>query len=100
MKGATHKMEETKTSGAAAENKELTECKESKASEGVERRLSEADRFYEELSALIGKHRLDERYGTPDFVLAGYLCSCLRAYGEATKRRAPFCHGVRGRCGI
>lgn len=43
--------------------------------------------FETELSALINKYSEDNFAETPDFLLAQFLTSCIRAYGVATKRR-------------
>lgn len=40
-----------------------------------------------ELSALLNKHSVENDSNTPDFVLATYLLNCLKAFGEAIKRR-------------
>ena len=44
-------------------------------------------KFEKELEALINKHSLENASDTPDFILAKYLCNCLRAFNLATNRR-------------
>lgn len=43
--------------------------------------------FEKELRTLINLHSKEEDSGTPDFILAGYLNSCLVAYNVAVTRR-------------
>ena len=39
--------------------------------------------FQEELTHLINTHSMENRSGTPDFILAEYMFSCLHAYEKA-----------------
>lgn len=41
----------------------------------------------EELRAVINRHNAEQRSNTPDFILASYLLSCLRAFEAATISR-------------
>jgi hypothetical protein len=43
--------------------------------------------FSKELESLINKHSMENPSGTPDFILAEYMMSCLRAYEKATEQR-------------
>ena len=40
-----------------------------------------------ELADLLNKHSLEGESDTPDFILARYLLSCLRAFDTATNER-------------
>lgn len=48
--------------------------------------------FKQELTGLINKHGKDGMAGTPDFILAEFLCQCLGAYTNATVRNETW-HG-------
>lgn len=43
--------------------------------------------FDDELVCLLNKYSKENASNTPDFILAGYLKSCLLAWNEATKDR-------------
>jgi len=43
--------------------------------------------FRHELNSLINSYSMENGSGTPDFILANYLASCLYAFDEATKAR-------------
>lgn len=43
--------------------------------------------FRRELAQVINRHGLDNRYQTPDFVLAFFIESCLEAFGHGTVKR-------------
>lgn len=43
--------------------------------------------FRRELEALINKHSQEQHSGTPDFMLASFLCRVLETFGEAVKDR-------------
>jgi hypothetical protein len=43
--------------------------------------------FKERLEALLNSNSMEEGSNTPDFVLAEFLSTCLRAFNEATVRR-------------
>ena len=43
--------------------------------------------FEEDLRKLINSHSVENRSGTPDFILATYILDCLDAFGRAAKRR-------------
>jgi hypothetical protein len=46
----------------------------------------------EEISAAINRACAENASNTPDFILADYLCDCLRAFNLATNRRENW-HG-------
>jgi hypothetical protein len=41
----------------------------------------------EELEALLNKHSAENNSGTPDFILAKFLVSCLGSYNKAVVQR-------------
>ena len=43
--------------------------------------------FRKELATLINRHSLENGSDTPDFILAEYLSSCLKAFDNAFERR-------------
>jgi len=43
--------------------------------------------FQKELEQLINKHSMENGSDTPDYILAEYLTSCLKAYGRAVQAR-------------
>lgn len=43
--------------------------------------------FEEALADLVGAYDFDERYETPDYVLAEYMAASLESYGKATRSR-------------
>jgi hypothetical protein len=45
--------------------------------------MSNIGEFENKLSDLINSCSLDNRFNTPDFILARYLVSCLLSYDEA-----------------
>jgi len=49
--------------------------------------MEAAVKFREELGILINKHSKESSSNTPDFILATYLESCLKAFDRATHRR-------------
>ena len=53
-------------------------------------RRGRRSQFESELAALINRHSLTNATNTPDFILAGYLGACLRAYNEALDKRAAW----------
>jgi len=40
-----------------------------------------------EITSVLNKHSVENESDTPDFILAEYLCGCLRLYNEAIKQR-------------
>ena len=55
--------------------------------------LQNSPTFFEELTALVNKHSLENASNTPDFILALYLNGCLEAFNTATKRRTLWYNG-------
>lgn len=49
----------------------------------------------EELAALLNKRSAERRSNTPDFVLAEYMLSCLRAFEQATIARDSWYGNIR-----
>ena len=49
--------------------------------------------FEQELTALLNRYAVENESDTPDFILAEYLCSCLRAWNAAVKQRDHFKRG-------
>lgn len=47
--------------------------------------------FEEELRALINKTSAENASNTPDFILAGFLQSCLLAFDTAVQQRETWC---------
>jgi hypothetical protein len=43
--------------------------------------------FREDLSALLNIHSMENSSNTPDFILAGYMLSCLDAFDTTVERR-------------
>jgi hypothetical protein len=43
--------------------------------------------FQNELEKLINKYSVENESNTPDFILAEYLCGCLKNYAEIIKKR-------------
>lgn len=43
--------------------------------------------FQKELEELINRHSEENRSGTPDFILAGYIRLCLEAWHTTTRER-------------
>jgi hypothetical protein len=43
--------------------------------------------FHQDLEALLNSHSMEGGSDTPDFLLAGYLLDCLRAFDHAVKAR-------------
>lgn len=43
--------------------------------------------FKEELRDLINKHSKENESNTPDFILASYMETCLKAFDKAIQRR-------------
>jgi len=43
--------------------------------------------FEKDLEVLINKHSMENESDTPDYILAEYMYSCLRAYQTAVKQR-------------
>ena len=52
-------------------------------------------RFRRELRDLLTRYSREDESGTPDFILAYYLLSCLKAFEEATNERASWYDGDR-----
>lgn len=46
--------------------------------------------FQRDLESLINRHSIEGGSGTPDFILAAYMKSCLEAFDMATRRRDMF----------
>lgn len=44
-------------------------------------------RYTDELTILLNRHSLENGSDTPDFILAGYLMSCLESYNAAITAR-------------
>ena len=45
------------------------------------------DEFCKGLETLINAYSMENASNTPDFILAGYLCSCLLAFETAVQQR-------------
>lgn len=45
------------------------------------------DSFKKELSSLINKYSLESKSGTPDFILADYLVTCLESWDKTQVNR-------------
>ena len=43
--------------------------------------------FQKELEQLINRHSVENQSGTPDFILAEYLCDCLNSFARAVGER-------------
>lgn len=43
--------------------------------------------FQRELAALINKYSMENGSDTPDFILADYLCGCLKTFERCNQRR-------------
>ena len=54
------------------------------------REMSDGEKLYEELSALLNRYGSDRGSMTPDFVLAEFMLGCLNAYKKAMKSRAKY----------
>lgn len=53
--------------------------------------------FEIDVSKLINKHSIENESGTPDYILARYVLSCLESFREATgEREAWFGRGIDG----
>lgn len=48
--------------------------------------------FKRELESLINRHSKENESNTPDFILAGYMHDCLKAFNLATQQRETW-HG-------
>lgn len=48
------------------------------------------DEFKKELESLINKHSMENGSDTPDFILASFLSSCLKAFDRAVVRRTKW----------
>lgn len=48
------------------------------------------NKFRKELETLINKHSMENGSNTPDFILAEYLESCLKAFDLALSKRASW----------
>ena len=46
--------------------------------------------FEQDLEDLINRHNAEDASGTPDYILAAYLRSCLMAFNEAVSSRAEW----------
>ena len=53
------------------------------------------EKFKDALCDLINKHSLEGESGTPDYVLADYLCDCLEAWNRASQQK-DWHEGERG----
>lgn len=60
------------------------DCKEGCGCEEVP---SPPSTFEDDLIKLINSHSVENKSGTPDFILATYILGCLDAFGKAVKRR-------------
>jgi hypothetical protein len=49
--------------------------------------MDNESKLFDELSALLNMHNRESKSDTPDFILAGYMLACLRAYEKAVKDR-------------
>jgi len=58
------------------------------------------DDFRKELENLINLHSLENGSDTPDFILAEYLVSCLKAFDAAVRRRDEWEAGTPGSDGL
>ena len=47
----------------------------------------EEETFAQALESLLNKHSMENESNTPDFILAGYLLSCLSAFNAGVVRR-------------
>lgn len=45
------------------------------------------DAFAKDLEALLNRHSMEHASNTPDFLLARYLLSCLKAWNETSTAR-------------
>ncbi len=43
--------------------------------------------FRQELSSLLNRHSMENGSGTPDFILAEYLSTCLETFDTITRKR-------------
>jgi hypothetical protein len=55
--------------------------------EAVDPAFMEESEFQVELQRLINKHSKESVSNTPDFILAGFVSSCMAAFNEATNNR-------------
>lgn len=46
--------------------------------------------FREDLAGVINRHSLENGSDTPDYILAGYLSNCLRAFDNAVNARKEY----------
>lgn len=53
-------------------------------------KLAARSEFNMELTALINKYSMENVSNTPDFILADYLESCLRNFGNTIQKRELF----------
>lgn len=49
-------------------------------------KVEETSALERELASVLNKHSAENGSNTPDFILAGYLMACLKAYNETTKK--------------
>lgn len=52
--------------------------------------------FQKDLEALINKHSMEHGSGTPDFILAEYLCRCLKNFNETVYSRQTWWGNTNG----
>lgn len=50
-------------------------------------RRAQEDSFRSKLEALLNSESMEESSNTPDYILAEYLMTCLKAFDEATVER-------------
>jgi hypothetical protein len=51
------------------------------------KKASKQSKFRKDIARVINRLSLENESNTPDFILAEYLTSCLRAFDNATNRR-------------
>lgn len=52
--------------------------------------MEDTKTFEQELEYIINKHSLENASNTPDFILAGYLMACLRAWNIHINKRSEW----------
>lgn len=60
---------------------------ESELKENTSDALTEKKNLTTELRELLNRHNVENRSNTPDYILAGYLQTCLNAWDTATQER-------------
>ena len=60
-------------------------CEEDQMNEAI--RQDQAPTLLDELSHLLNRHSAESESDTPDYLLAGFLMQCLRAWNSTTQQR-------------